>query len=129
MEEEYVANIVQLRTNFALKYKDESWRPDKSVKNSLEKIGYTFGPTIGDGVYSKVKKAYCKKLNRDVAIKIIQKKRLPPEIHDKFIPREIALMQKLRHASLVSYVGLHTHCRTFYHTGKKHLVFLNVITC
>ncbi|XP_041363071.1 CBL-interacting protein kinase 15-like [Gigantopelta aegis] len=113
-EEEYVANIVKLQADFALKRKDEGWRPDKRLKTSLEKIGYTFGATIGDGLYSKVKRAYCRQLNREVAIKIIQKKKLPQEVHDKFLPREIALLQKLRHASLIVLHEVYDTATTLY---------------
>ncbi|XP_064025119.1 testis-specific serine/threonine-protein kinase 2 [Pogoniulus pusillus] len=67
----------------------------------LQKRGYTLGNTIGEGSYGKVKAAYCNRFKRNVAIKIIDKKNIPPDFVQRFLPRELKLLRCLSHPSII----------------------------
>ncbi len=111
-EERYETSIVEIQQDLILRYKDGGIYPTHNYRLALKKFGYTFYETIGEGAYSKVKKAYCSKLEKHVAVKVIHKSRLSNEARDKFIPREIALLQKLRHNTLVSVYWYHINYNT-----------------
>ena len=77
--------------------------PQKSErKSTLEAKGYTLGKTLGEGAYAKVKLAISSKQNNHVAIKIINKRRASKEYLSKFLPREIQVLQRLKHPYVVS---------------------------
>ncbi|XP_069751159.1 testis-specific serine/threonine-protein kinase 3-like isoform X1 [Narcine bancroftii] len=63
--------------------------------------GYHLGKTIGEGTYSKVKEAYSKRLQRKVAIKIINRRTAPKDFIHKFLPRELQIVQHLDHKNIV----------------------------
>lgn len=67
----------------------------------LSKLGYKLGGTIGEGSYSKVKLAQSKKYRENVAIKIVDRRRAPPDFVTKFLPRELAILKGLRHPHIV----------------------------
>ena len=75
----------------------------------LATYGYTMGDTIGKGSYAVVKVAYSKKLRKQIAIKIVTKKRAPVDYLTKFLPREIQVMKHIDHANVV---GLHEAIET-----------------
>ncbi|XP_022095509.1 testis-specific serine/threonine-protein kinase 1-like [Acanthaster planci] len=86
-----------------LKRKGEGvWMPEKgkSVLDSLQ-LDLVDKGIIGEGPYSQVRKVYSRKLNRYFAFKRISKLRAPKEAVDKFLPREITIMQQLAHERLV----------------------------
>ncbi|XP_046544341.1 LOW QUALITY PROTEIN: testis-specific serine/threonine-protein kinase 1-like [Haliotis rubra] len=101
VEEAYETKIVEIHQELSMKSKDGIILPSKDYRLALERFGYTLHETIGEGAYAKVKRAYCKKKNENLAVKIIQKSKIPKEAKEKFLPREIALLQKLRHTSLI----------------------------
>ncbi|XP_067163439.1 testis-specific serine/threonine-protein kinase 1 [Apteryx mantelli] len=68
---------------------------------ALEKRGYNLGVTLGEGSYGKVKAAYSDRLESNVAIKIIDKRRTPRDFLEKFLPREIAALKRMNHPSIV----------------------------
>ncbi|KAM6246729.1 testis-specific serine/threonine-protein kinase 2 [Porphyrio hochstetteri] len=68
---------------------------------ALEKKGYRLSNTLGEGSYGKVKCAYCNRLKRNVAIKIIDKKKTPQDFLEKFLPREIEALKRLSHPSII----------------------------
>lgn len=70
-------------------------------KSTLEANGYTLGKTLGEGAYAKVKLAISTKQNCHVAIKIINKRRASKEYLAKFLPREIQVLQRLKHPYVV----------------------------
>ena len=76
----------------------ESGRPKATI---LELHGYRVGNTLGHGSYATVKEAFSQKHNMKVAIKIISKKRAPNDYLQKFLPREIEIIRKLKHPSLI----------------------------
>ncbi|GCB78601.1 testis-specific serine/threonine-protein kinase 3-like [Scyliorhinus torazame] len=63
--------------------------------------GYQLGNTIGEGTYSKVKEAYCRKQQRKVAIKIINRQTAPKDFIHKFLPRELQIVQNLDHKNII----------------------------
>ena len=74
-------------------------------KSTLEANGYTLGKTLGEGAYAKVKLAISSKQNCHVAVKIINKRRASKEYLAKFLPREIQVLQRLKHPYVVRIVN------------------------
>ncbi|CAG2239223.1 Probable serine/threonine-protein kinase HSL1 [Mytilus edulis] len=93
-------SVTRLNNVLALKEKNGGWKPDKTNLNILETKGFIIGKTIGEGKYSKVKKAFCTRTKETVAIKIIHKSRLHPGDCQKFIPRELEILRTLQHHGL-----------------------------
>ncbi|XP_009565055.1 testis-specific serine/threonine-protein kinase 2 [Cuculus canorus] len=67
----------------------------------LGKKGYRLKNTYGKGSYGKVKSAYCNRLKRLVAIKIIDKNKAPQDFLKKFLPRELEALTSLQHPSII----------------------------
>ncbi|ESP02903.1 hypothetical protein LOTGIDRAFT_110662 [Lottia gigantea] len=63
----------------------------------LKKHGYTLGSTLGEGSYAKVKAAFSEKIQKRVAVKIINKKRAPKDFREKFLPRELKVLASINH--------------------------------
>jgi len=60
------------------------------------------GSSLGEGSYAKVKSAFSNSLNKRVALKIINQKKAPKDFREKFLPRELEILQKIRHQNLVN---------------------------
>ena len=71
--------------------------PVHSVGDGLYQKGYVLEKTIGSGAYSKVKLAHSARLNRKVAIKIIEMKKAPKDVLEKFLPREEETLNEMSH--------------------------------
>ena len=71
----------------------------------LQKRGYTIGSELGEGTYSKVKIATWvrqgEKAGIKVALKIINKKTAPADFKEKFLPRELAIIETLDHPNII----------------------------
>lgn len=67
----------------------------------LCELGYKLGRTIGEGSYSKVKVATSKKYKGTVAIKVVDRRRAPPDFVNKFLPRELSILRGVRHPHIV----------------------------
>ncbi|NWU97950.1 TSSK1 kinase, partial [Upupa epops] len=67
----------------------------------LGERGYSLRNTLGEGSYSKVKSAYCNQLKCNVAIKIVDKKKVSREFLVKFLPRELEALRRLSHPSIL----------------------------
>lgn len=67
----------------------------------LKKLGYSIGTTIGEGSYAKVKSAYSDKLQKRVAMKIIDRRSAPKDFKEKFLPRELKCMKAVNHANCI----------------------------
>lgn len=67
----------------------------------LSELGYKLGRTIGEGSYSKVKVATSKKYKGTVAIKVVDRRRAPPDFVNKFLPRELSILRGVRHPHIV----------------------------
>lgn len=74
------------------------------ISNILGQYGYEVGKVIGQGSYAVVRKAFSKKKTKDVAIKIITKKKAPEDFLSKFLPREIRVLKKIRHTNVISLI-------------------------
>ncbi|PVD26798.1 hypothetical protein C0Q70_14477 [Pomacea canaliculata] len=67
----------------------------------LKKLGYSLGTTIGEGSYAKVKSAYSEKLQKRVAMKIINRKKAPKDFREKFLPRELKVLKVVSHPNII----------------------------
>ncbi|KAM3936784.1 testis-specific serine/threonine-protein kinase 6 [Leptodactylus fuscus] len=68
----------------------------------LRELGYNTLCTIGEGAYSKVKMAISNKYHCKVAIKVIDKRKIPAEYSKKFLPRELDILRNVRHANVIT---------------------------
>ncbi|EDO33625.1 predicted protein [Nematostella vectensis] len=80
----------------------ESTAPFDTAIPVLSAYGYALGDTLGKGSYAVVKAAYSRKLKKQVAVKIVTKKKAPDDYLTKFLPREIQVMKHLNHSNVVS---------------------------
>ncbi len=71
--------------------------PPITANEGLYRKGYVLEKTIGSGAYSKVKLAHSVRLNKKVAIKIIEMKKAPKEVLEKFLPREEETLHTMSH--------------------------------
>lgn len=67
----------------------------------LKKRGYVMGINLGEGSYAKVKSAYSDRLKCNVAVKIIDKKKAPKDFLERFLPREIETLARVKHFAIV----------------------------
>uniref|UniRef100_A0ABI8A3Q7 non-specific serine/threonine protein kinase n=1 Tax=Felis catus TaxID=9685 RepID=A0ABI8A3Q7_FELCA len=67
----------------------------------LKRRGYILGIHLGEGSYAKVKSAYSERLKFNVAVKIIDRKKVPTDFLEKFLPREIEIQATLNHRSII----------------------------
>lgn len=72
------------------------------VSALLERYGYAISDFLGKGSYAIVRKANSKRYKKEVAIKIICKKKAPEDFLTKFLPREIRVLKKIRHNNVLS---------------------------
>ncbi|XP_006835761.1 PREDICTED: testis-specific serine/threonine-protein kinase 6-like [Chrysochloris asiatica] len=83
----------------------------------LSELGYKMGRTIGEGSFSKVKVATSTKHKGTVAIKVVDRRRAPPEFVDKFLPRELSILRGVRHPHIVNVFEFIEMCN-----GKLYIV-------
>ncbi|KAJ9452270.1 CBL-interacting protein kinase 21 [Diplonema papillatum] len=68
----------------------------------VKKVGkYVLGNTLGEGAFSKVKKAVHMQTKEVVAIKIINSKKTDTKEKEEWIRREVAVLRKLDHPSII----------------------------
>ena len=67
----------------------------------LKKRGYDVGTSLGEGSYAKVKSAFSQKLQKRVALKIINKKKAPRDFREKFLPRELKIFAQMDHINII----------------------------
>ncbi|KAK6181921.1 hypothetical protein SNE40_009698 [Patella caerulea] len=70
-------------------------------ESELKKHGYSLGSTLGEGSYAKVKAAFSEKLQKRVAIKIINRKRAPKDFREKFLPRELKILASIKNVNCI----------------------------
>ncbi|XP_074644417.1 testis-specific serine/threonine-protein kinase 1-like [Tubulanus polymorphus] len=76
-------------------------RRGMSPASFLFQYGYKLGRTVGEGSYAKVKVADCISSGGKVAIKIINRKRAPKDFIEKFLPRELHVIQRVSQGNIV----------------------------
>lgn len=67
----------------------------------LNELGYKLGQTLGEGSYSKVRVATSAKYKGPLAIKVVDRRRAPPDFVHKFLPRELSILRAIRHPNIV----------------------------
>ncbi|XP_063000405.1 testis-specific serine/threonine-protein kinase 1-like [Elgaria multicarinata webbii] len=67
----------------------------------IKKRGYIMGGNLGEGSYAKVRSAFSEHLKFDVAVKIIDRKKAPLDFLERFLPREIEILAKVNHRSII----------------------------
>lgn len=76
-------------------------RVSQNVALGLHRYGYFLGRTLGTGAYAKVKSAHAIRMNRQVAVKIINRKGAPKDFLGKFLPREIESLRAVNHENVI----------------------------
>jgi len=69
----------------------------------LGKRGYDLGDSIGEGTFSKVRKAYSRYHDNYIAVKIITRDSITSDFLDRFLPREIDIIKNLKHRNVCRY--------------------------
>ncbi|KAG5834893.1 hypothetical protein ANANG_G00266390 [Anguilla anguilla] len=67
----------------------------------LRKRGYNVISNIGEGSFSKVKSAYSERHKKNVAVKIINRRKASMNFLEKFLPRELDILPSLNHRHIV----------------------------
>ena len=62
---------------------------------------YSMGKTIGEGTFGKVKLGYHKMTGENVAIKILEKKRIVDVADIERVAREIHILKLIRHPNII----------------------------
>ncbi|XP_072529555.1 testis-specific serine/threonine-protein kinase 6-like [Salminus brasiliensis] len=71
------------------------------TKKVLNRLGYEVIDNIGKGNYGMVKLATSKKHPKNVAIKIMDRRRMTPDVVSKFLPRELAILRQVKHPHII----------------------------
>ncbi|RWR98965.1 Testis-specific serine/threonine-protein kinase 1-like protein [Dinothrombium tinctorium] len=83
----------------------------------LKKKGFTIGEKINFGSFSKVYRAKYNK--KDIAVKVIDLEKTSADYRNKFLPRELYTLRKLRHPNIVSIYEIFT-------IGPKIYIFMDL---
>ena len=93
----------------------------RSETSILQKRGYVLGDDLGEGSYAKVKSATWLKPGSEspvkVALKIINGPDVPTDFKEKFLPRELDILQLLNHPNVIKTLEV-------FHQGKKTYIAL-----
>lgn len=96
-------------------------RRQNSDASALERRGYSFGKRIGKGSYGNVVTARYDENNSgdlvQLACKYVDKSKAPKDFLDKFLPREIEVLSKISHPSII---GIHSIMQS----GKTVFIFM-----
>lgn len=88
--------------DFRLKLKGNKFlKQGENVFATLSQEGIIYKELLGEGSYAKVISAYYEKLKKDVAVKIMDKRKAPKEYLERFLQREISLICELDHPNIV----------------------------
>lgn len=100
-KENNVSSRPRSNTAFVVSLKKDNNAHTDSAVPVLSAYGYALGDQLGKGSYAVVKAAYSRKHQKQVAIKIVTKRKAPDDYLTKFLPREIQVMKHLDHPNVV----------------------------
>ncbi|XP_076820821.1 testis-specific serine/threonine-protein kinase 1-like [Clavelina lepadiformis] len=84
----------------------------------LQKKGYVLGSDLGQGSYATVKSAIWQRPGAPkgikVALKIINDPDMPQDFKEKFLPREIKIVQILNHPNVIKTMEIFNGCKKTY---------------
>ncbi|CAH1392350.1 unnamed protein product [Nezara viridula] len=101
-----LTSTTHLVASVKTKSKSRATQPQWTIHDDdsvLKETGYELIKKIGHGSFAKVWKAKSFRLKKDVAIKIIAKPLASTEYVERFLPRELAIIQKLKHKNLIRF--------------------------
>ncbi|XP_051236016.1 testis-specific serine/threonine-protein kinase 6 [Dicentrarchus labrax] len=75
-------------------------------RSFMESRGYTFHKNLGEGMYGKVISAHSSHLDKKVAIKVMDKKKLHYNYLEKFLPQEMQIIRSLNHPNIVKTIDI-----------------------
>jgi serine kinase len=90
----------------------------------LKKRGYNLGSSLGEGSYAKVKSAFSEKLQKNVALKIINRKKAPKDFREKFLPRELEIIACVDHQHAIKMYDIFE----FHNKVSNTVVFVYIYT-
>ena len=85
----------------------EGNEPVKRKKGKLDEkmimkhFGYDLFDKIGQGAYAVVRYGYSEKTKKSIAIKIIDRNKIPTDVKKKFLPRELRITYFMDHENIV----------------------------
>eukprot|EP00794_Sanderia_malayensis_P018271 gene18271-20091_t len=94
-------------SEFSHKERNSNSNKRKSVNNYdlLKRQGFDVYETIGFGAYSIVKRGYYRYRRESVAIKIVDRRKVPKVVRRKFLPREVEILCGSSHANILHCFG------------------------
>ena len=91
-----------MKTSLERLSEEITWTED--VNQKIKAKGYLIGPKIGYGAFSAVFK--CTNRDKQFAVKVIDLKRASPAYRDKFFPRELNVIQVIKHRHIIQTVDI-----------------------
>nr|XP_021000407.2 testis-specific serine/threonine-protein kinase 1-like [Parasteatoda tepidariorum] len=79
-------------------------KPKSTIKEDLKEEGFEMGEVLGEGSYSVVRAATYKKT--DIAVKVIDRAKVSHDFSSKFLPREVEILSKIKHKSIISVIKI-----------------------
>ncbi|XP_051894941.1 testis-specific serine/threonine-protein kinase 6-like [Pristis pectinata] len=73
-------------------------------------LGYEIGEVIGRRTYSVVRRAFSQKLQRSIAIKIIDKSKQVDDYLTKFLPKEVSILAQCSHPNIIKVYQIIESC-------------------
>ncbi|XP_033112214.1 testis-specific serine/threonine-protein kinase 1-like [Anneissia japonica] len=70
---------------------------------TLKRRGFTLGHVLGEGSYATVCTSFYDKINAKCAMKIICRRKAPKDFLQKFLPRELRIIRRVRHKNIISF--------------------------
>ncbi|XP_071962411.1 testis-specific serine/threonine-protein kinase 3-like [Antedon mediterranea] len=70
---------------------------------TLRRRGFTIGHVLGEGSYATVCTSFYDKINSKCAMKIICRRKAPKDFLQKFLPRELRIIRRVRHKNIISF--------------------------
>ncbi|XP_023214731.1 testis-specific serine/threonine-protein kinase 4-like [Centruroides sculpturatus] len=72
--------------------------------NFLKDRGYTLSNSVGRGSFADVRLAFSSLNRKKIAVKIMSREKVPKEFLNRFLPREIEIVKRIKHRNIVSFI-------------------------